>query len=273
MVELWNWARTFSCRPRWYVEPKTIEEIRSTLKEVTKNGWKVRVMGCGHSPSALALSNEVLISMKHFNRILEIDSLNAQIHCESGVLLRTLNEVLPEHQLSLPVQGSVSGITIAGTVSTATHGSGQPHIEPPFTELSSVLCLLGLSYGSLSSYVLGLTLMKLDGEVREYRLEDDEELFRCLTCSLGTFGIIISVRLQVSPLFYLSLNQYSLEFHQLLNSLSVHCLSSDHFRYMWYPHTNRGIAYHLTRVEPQPLPPPSRSSLFSWIRSSLIGKR
>jgi hypothetical protein len=70
--------------------------------------------------------------------------------------------------------------------------------------------------------------MKLNGELKEYRLEDDEELFRCLTCCLGTFGIIVSVRLQVSPLFYLELNQNPLEFHSLLNTLPVHYSSSDH---------------------------------------------
>jgi L-gulonolactone oxidase len=70
------------------------------------------------------MSNEVLISMKHFNKILEIDEKTQEIHCESGVLLSTLNEILPQHNLSLPVQGSVSGVTIAGVISTATHGSG-----------------------------------------------------------------------------------------------------------------------------------------------------
>ena len=80
--------------------------------------------------------------------------------------------------------------------------------------------------------------MKLNGELKEYRLEDDEDLFRCLTCCLGTFGIIISVRLQVSPLYYLELNQHSLPFDTLLNTLPIQYSSSDHFRYMWYPHTN-----------------------------------
>lgn len=128
MAEFWNWARTFSCRPRLYVEPTSIESLRSTLKDVTTNRWKVRVIGCGHSPSSLSMCNEVLISMKHFNRIIEIDQVNRQIHCESGVLLRTLNEILPEYHLSLPVQGSVSDITIAGTICTATHGSGLTRI-------------------------------------------------------------------------------------------------------------------------------------------------
>ena len=71
------------------------------------------------------MSNDVLISMKNFNRILEIDENNKEIHCESGVLISTLNEILPRHQLSLPVQGSVSELTIAGVISTATHGSGE----------------------------------------------------------------------------------------------------------------------------------------------------
>jgi L-gulonolactone oxidase len=115
--------------------------------------------------------------------------------------------------------------------------------------------------------------MKLNGELKEYRLENDEDLFRCLTCSLGSFGIIISVRLQVSALFYLESNQNALEFHTFLNTLPIHYSSSDHFRYMWYPHTNSGIAHHLMRIRPRPINNKNSifSRIFSWFRHSLIG--
>jgi L-gulonolactone oxidase len=124
MAEFWNWARTFRCRPSLYVEPTSIDSLRTVLNEINTKQSKVRVIGCAHSPSGLAMSNEVLISMKNFNRILEIDEKNQEIHCESGVLLSTLNDILPQHNLSLPVQGSISNLTIAGVISTATHGSG-----------------------------------------------------------------------------------------------------------------------------------------------------
>lgn len=125
MKEFWNWARTFSCRPKFYFEPNSIEILREILLKVQENQWKIRVIGCGHSPSSLSLSNHVLISMKYFNEILEINQINQEIHCQSGIYLSTLNEILPKHNLSLPVQGSVSGITLGGAISTATHGSGK----------------------------------------------------------------------------------------------------------------------------------------------------
>lgn len=124
MPEFWNWARTFHCRPRLYVEPTSIDSLRTILEDINTNKSKVRVIGCAHSPSALSMSNDVLISMKHFNKIIEIDEIKQEIHCESGVLLSTLNEILPQYNLSLPVQGSISNLTIAGVISTATHGSG-----------------------------------------------------------------------------------------------------------------------------------------------------
>ncbi|CAF5201647.1 unnamed protein product, partial [Rotaria magnacalcarata] len=101
MVEYWNCAKTFRCRPRLYVEPTSIDSLRTLLNEINKRKSKVRVIGCAHSPSGLSMSNEVLISMKHFNRIIEIDEKNLEIHCESGVLLSRLNEILPQHNLSL----------------------------------------------------------------------------------------------------------------------------------------------------------------------------
>lgn len=128
MIERWNWARTFSCRPRLYVEPDSIESLRGVLLDAGRTNSKVRVIGCGHSPSSLSMCNEVLVSMSHFNRIIEIDENAMEIHCESGVLVRTLNETLPRHNLSLSVQGSIDYLTIGGAISTATHGSGStPH--------------------------------------------------------------------------------------------------------------------------------------------------
>jgi hypothetical protein len=44
-----------------------------------------------------------------------------QINLESAIR-STLNDLLPQYGLSLPVQGSV---TVAGAISTATHGSGR----------------------------------------------------------------------------------------------------------------------------------------------------
>ena len=132
-----------------------------------------------------------------------------------------------------------------------------------------------MKYGTLSSYVRSISLMKLNGELKEYHYEDDKDLFHCLACSLGTFAIIVSIRLQVSPSFHLELNQYMLEFRSFVNTLSIHYSSSDHFRYMWYPYTNSGIAYHLTRILPRIINNNDNNSLFSriwsWFKYSLIG--
>ena len=117
--------------------------------------------------------------------------------------------------------------------------------------------------------------MKLDGTIEEFQSNDEnqKDLFHCLTCSLGTFGIILSIRLELSKLFYLKLNQHRLEFHEFLNHLPIYLSSSDHFRYMWYPHTNQGIAYHIQRINPIEIK--QSISLLSKIKScfrySLIG--
>lgn len=250
MVEIWNWARTFSCRPRLYVEPTSLESLQALLKQIEANAWKVRVIGCGHSPSSLALSDEVLISMKHFDQIIEINVEEKFVHCEAGVLIRTLNDVLPSHQLSLPVQGSISSLTVGGAISTATHGSG-------------------LEFGTLSSYVRALRLLTLNGEIVDVRRDDPSQLdlFRSLSCSLGAFGILLAVQLDLSPLFYLQLHQHRLDFASFLAELPVHASASDHFRYMWYPHTQTGIAYHLQRVAPTT--PVTRPHLFRRLFSSL----
>ncbi|CAF0897247.1 unnamed protein product [Rotaria sordida] len=176
-----------------------------------------------------------------------------EIEVESEILLSTLNELLPKYGLALPIQPSTSSITVAGTISTASHGSGY-------------------QYGTMSSYVRSIRLMQLNGEEKEYTEEQDQELFRCLTCSLGSFGVITRVRLQLAPRFDLELNRYYLTFNSFLERFKTHYSSSDYFYYLWYPHTNGGLANHLTRVLPCNVH--LKNSIFSrfvsWVRGSLI---
>ena len=55
-----------------YFEPKTVDEIKEILKLADVNDKKVKVVGHGHSPSNIACTDDYMISMKNFNRILDV---------------------------------------------------------------------------------------------------------------------------------------------------------------------------------------------------------
>ncbi|XP_035224380.1 L-gulonolactone oxidase-like, partial [Stegodyphus dumicola] len=229
-VHFKNWSETFQCRPELFFIPSTEEEIKQILEFAREKRKKVRVVGCRHSPSDIACTDDVMISLKNFNRILKVDKKNLQVMVEAGAVISDLNESLYSHNLALPVLGSTSNISIGGAISVATHGSG-------------------IRYGTLSTYVTELDLMLSDGSVKKFSADRDKELFLAAVCSLGSFGIILRVSLQCEAAFNLQLRQYSLGLQDVIEHLDVHIEGSDHFRFMWFPYTEGVVVCHSQRTE------------------------
>ena len=74
--------------------------------------------------------------------------------------------------------------SIAGAVSTATHGTG-------------------LRYGSVSSLVVELELITAAGEVLRCSHDQNPDVFAAARCGLGALGLISTVTLQCEPAFCL----------------------------------------------------------------------
>ena len=68
-----NWAQTYSCQPKHYHEPSDLIELKTILHEAEFKDLVVRVVGQGHSPSDLVCTNDVIVSMKHFNQVLRYE--------------------------------------------------------------------------------------------------------------------------------------------------------------------------------------------------------
>jgi L-gulonolactone oxidase len=187
-----------------------------------------------------------MVSMKHFNKLLEVNAEEKTVKVEGGMLLTELNDILEMNGLAMSVLGSVSDVSVAGAISTGTHGTG-------------------LKFGSLHTYVLELSLLCADGNVltldsHDSGTSDQQDMFRAACVSLGSLGIILSVKLQCEPAFRLHQVQYPVKLQDVIENLDVHLNASDHFRFMWYPHTDGCIAYHARRTTK----PISRVSSWFW---------
>ena len=71
------------------------------LKTAIANGKHVKAVGNGHSPSDIACSDDYQISLKKFNRVLNIDKNLYQVTVETGILLEDLNGILHKNNLAL----------------------------------------------------------------------------------------------------------------------------------------------------------------------------
>lgn len=178
-----NFSGRDRVRPQRVFVPADLDSLRRLLKEAATEGTRVRVVGSGHSYNDVAIAPEVQVSLRNINRVLHADAAARQLTVQGGATLRQIRRELRRHSLAFANMGDVDHQSIAGALSTGTHGTG-------------------LSAPGFASQVVALELMLADGSVVSCRAEDGDPL-DAARVSLGALGIIISVTLQAVPAYNL----------------------------------------------------------------------
>ena len=181
-----NWAGNQSSDPEAILAPATEDEVSDIVSLGVAKRLKVRPLGSGHSFSSICSTDGYLMSLKSFNKIISIDRRNLQVTVGAGITLSDLNAELDQLGLALPNLGDIDSQTLAGAISTGTHGTGA-------------------NYNSISSAIAGLRIVTGDGSIINVSEAENSELFQATKVSLGALGIIISVTLQCVQAFNLEI--------------------------------------------------------------------
>lgn len=177
-----NWAGNVQFEPAGGVrEPATEAEIVALVREAARRRVPLRVVGHGHSfnPSMVADGGGVSVSLRRYRRVLRIDAAAGTVTCEAGITLVQLCEALAEHEPPLTLENVpvVLGVTVAGALATAAHGSGR---RSP----------------SLSAQLVGCTL--IDGRANLVRIDatSNADLLPAARASLGVLGVLSTTTLR-----------------------------------------------------------------------------
>ncbi|CAG8433457.1 5291_t:CDS:2 [Ambispora gerdemannii] len=214
-----NWSSTFKCVPELYFRPKSEDELVNIVNLARENHKTIKVVGSGHSPSDLACTNEYMINLDDLNHVLEFDPKSRIITVEAGIRLFQLNQELKWRGIALSNLGAISDQSIAGAISSATHGTG-------------------INFGNLSTQVIGLTMITASGKKIHCSEVKDAEIFKAALCSVGALGIITRVTIQCEPEFRLEAEQQPMKLDTILNDLKEIVCSAEHVRFWWSPHTD-----------------------------------
>jgi D-arabinono-1,4-lactone oxidase len=181
-----------------------------------------------------------MVNLDRFNKILSVDSDTGIVTVESGIRLYTLCEELEQRGLAMPNLGSINQQSIAGAISTGTHGSSVHH-------------------GLMSEDVLGLKITLANGSTESCSPESNPELFRAALLSLGALGIITEITLRAVPAFTLKWSQTIDTDHKLFKSWPLDLWTqSDFVRVWWFPYTRRAVVWQADKTtEPEQEPPVS----------------
>ncbi|HUQ71506.1 MAG TPA: FAD-binding protein, partial [Planctomycetaceae bacterium] len=175
-----NFGRNVAFRPQVVLTPRTEAEVLHGLSQ--HRGRRIRIVGRLHSWSEAARSDDVLLDLRHLNQVQterRPDGVWATVSAGCQIK-RLLAELEQQADVTLPSLGLVTEQSIAGAISTGTHGSGKH---------------------SLSHYISEVRVATYDattGEPVIRTISDGPEL-RAARCSLGGLGVILTVGFWCRP--------------------------------------------------------------------------
>jgi L-gulono-1,4-lactone dehydrogenase len=236
VAELWtNWAGEQTCAPERIARPRSETELAELVGAAAVAGTPIRVAGSGHSFTDCACTDGLMIDIGRMDRVLEADPESGMVTVEAGITLHELGAQLAARGLAMENQGDIDAQTLAGAISTATHGTGS-------------------SFGNLSSQVRGVRLVTAVGEVAEITSESDPEALLAARVGLGALGAISAVTLQAVPLFTITRVDEPRPLAETLDALPELIAGSDHFEFYVFPYTDLALTRTSTRSDRDPRP-------------------
>lgn len=171
-----NWAGNVAFGAVSVAAPADVDGLCRALEGVER----AKAVGAGHSFSAIADTDGVLVSTAGLTSIGPIDADRQIVTIESGVRYADLCPWLHERGWALHNLPSLPHVTVAGAVATGTHGSGS-------------------ASGGLATSVVAVELVTADGELR--RIESGDPGFEGAVVSIGALGILARLDLSIEPAY------------------------------------------------------------------------
>jgi L-gulono-1,4-lactone dehydrogenase len=237
-----NWAGDQSCRPAEIVRPRNREELGEAIAAAAEAGRRVSVAGSGHSFTEAALTDGTMVRIDALAGVLDADRELGLVRVGGGTVLAELNEELARLGLAMENLGDIDRQTIAGAISTGTHGTGA-------------------RLRNISAQVVAMELVLADGGVRELSADADPELLRAARVGIGALGAISAVTLRCVPAFVLERVDSPRPREEVLDGFDRSAEANDHFELFTFPYADSALVLERNRTD-EPASPRGRASAF-----------
>ncbi|MEV7428955.1 D-arabinono-1,4-lactone oxidase [Nocardioides sp. NPDC092400] len=239
-MEWSNWSGLESARPSRVVRPGSVAAVVAEVERARARRSTVKMVGTGHSFTAVAAPEETMLVPSGMTGIVSVDREAMTVTALAGTRLQDLNEGLELLGLSLHNMGDIAEQTIAGAVSTGTHGTG------------------GIA-GGLAAQLAGLELVTGTGELLRASADENPDVLETARVGLGALGILTTLTFRVEPLFLLEAREEPMAWDAALAAYDEMTASSHHVDLYWFPHTDRTLVKRNDRLaappdEAEPLP-------------------
>jgi L-gulono-1,4-lactone dehydrogenase len=211
----------FSTRTRWrnhtanqgtdplqIIRPRgdnALKQLVKTVQKAERDRCTVRAVGSGHSWSDVALTSGFLVETHGLDRVLDIEAEPLRedyaegnlIYTEAGIRLRKLNRALDRRGLALSNMGGYDAQTLAGVISTSTHGSG---LE--FGPIADIVGSGGKIY-RIERESGPTDPVEYEARHPDRKLRKDDDWFNAAVVGMGCMGIVYAAIVAVEPKYWL----------------------------------------------------------------------
>ncbi|MET0726515.1 MAG: D-arabinono-1,4-lactone oxidase [Leifsonia sp.] len=245
-----NWGRTEAVRPARVERPATPEAVQRAVLAAGRSRMRLKAVGAGHSFTGIALAPGVQLDLDDLSGIVSVDQERNRVTFAAGTRLHQLPGLLAPYGLAMTNMGDIDRQSIAGAISTGTHGTGG-------------------RFGGIATQVRGVTLVTASGEFLRISETENADLLPAAALGLGALGVMVDVTLQLEPAFVMQAVERPEPFDTVLDEYLERSRSIDHFEFYWFPHTDTALTKTNTRLpgdaELQPL-----GRLSRWVDDELI---
>ena len=234
MARWTNWAGDQSCEPTSIERPGTLDALRRTVARSVDRGLPVRASASGHSFTDCALTQGVMVRLDGLTRKLDFDRASGLFKAEAGVVLSELNRMLDADGVAFENLGDIDRQTVAGSVATGTHGTGE-------------------RFQNVSAQVESLELIAPDGSLVTID-ESEPELLRAARVAVGALGIVYSVTVRTVSAYTINRVDSPKPLRHVLENLDGLNAGADHFEFYVFPGTDVALCRESRRTQEPPQP-------------------
>lgn len=232
-----NWANTVSTVHARRQRPQSVEDLSAAVVGAAAEGLRVKPLGSGHSFTAIGETAGLALDLSNWTGIISSNVQEGLVTVRSGTRLRELNEELDALGLAMRNLGDIDAQTLAGAISTGTHGTGA-------------------KLGGLSTQIEALELILADGSVVRCSATERPDLFSAARVGLGALGVITTVTLRCEHSFALQADERPEPLDSVLERFDALAAENDHFELFWFPYGKNALVKRNNRLPPGTEPHP-----------------
>lgn len=232
-----NWSGALSCAPAATVRAHDETAIERAVAAAREGGHgPIRVPGTGHSFTPIVITDGTMIDIDGHAGVMAADAGTGLVRVRAGTKICDLGGPLLDAGLALANQGDINRQSIAGAISTGTHGTGP-------------------TLGCLSTQVAGFRLATAGAGILECSADQHTDVFDAGRVSLGTLGVLTEFTIQCVEAYALKETGGRMAASDMFSRIGDLVAGNRHFEFFWFPFADEVLVKFLNPTDEPPRPP------------------